>query len=342
MLKLTTSGVLYIIGEHSHNGTPTDMYKVGIVRDNDRSRSVDERLREHQTGNPRELFIAHTEQTPLVERIETLIHGQHATQRVGGEWFHLPGTGLNNLIATAATHIAAANTVTPILHQANDLAATPSNGQTIPASSEHLALHNHYINVRAQLSACQTAINHLITQLLTRQHTEQPRRPWVHVDVKAARRTIDKKAFEAAHPDLYQQYVTEKESFTKAFRPSTKGTATPLEAANPTLAEITTTATNSHADTHDGDTLHRIYLAVLEQQAPLLWAQDQIDTTMRVACADNDAISDICTWKRSTVTRPELDTDALKTEHPDLFEQFVQTGEPTTAHIATKDLNYRQ
>ena len=63
---------------------------------------------------------------------------------------------------------------------------------------------------------------------------------------------------------------------------------------------------------------------------------------MRVACRDNDGIADICTWKRNTVNRPELDTDALRTDHPDLYDQFAQTGQPVTATTPVKDRNYRQ
>lgn len=342
MLKITNSGALYIIGEHSHDGAPTDLYKIGIVRDNERSRSVDERLREHQTGNPRELFIAHVKQTPLVERIETLLHGQHATRRIGGEWFHLPGSGLHDVIAVAAAHIVTAHNIAPILDEAVELAETPSSGKVIAASPDHVALHHDFIDVRAQLTACQNAIDHLTTQLLARQHIEQPERPWVQLDVKAPRRTFDKKAFAAAHPDIYEQYLIKKETFTKTFRPNLRGAATPLDVANPDVSEASDTAATLNADTTDGDTLHRTYLAMLEHHAPLLWLHDQLETSMRIACRDNDGIADICTWKRSTANRPELDTDALRTDHPDLFGQFAQTGQPITAATPLKDRNYRQ
>lgn len=342
MLKPSASGVLYIIGERSHLGAPTGLYKIGIVRENEKARSVDERLREHQTGNPRELFVTHSELTPLVERLETLLHGQYASKRIGGEWFELPDRDLDDVIATAAKHISDAREVSPILNRAIELAGTQSNGAIATPDAEHQLLHEQLLAVRAQITASTVALKHLVTELLAAQEARQPARPWVQVEHKASRRTFDGTAFEAAHPTIYERYLIEQETFKKTFRVTAlKGAKADLSELNPSLADTIRLAKDLRAATSEGDIIHSTYLRVLAIQAPLIWRDELLEARLRVACGEYDAVSGVCTWKRETVTRLGFDSDTFKNEHPDLYEQFFQVGQPTISHIPTKDRNYR-
>jgi hypothetical protein len=89
-LKLT-AGEIYFIGEKDlKSGIDTSYFKIGIVRDGAKGpRTSDERLLEHQTGNPRKLFLRNVVKTPAVEEIETRVHRIFAPLRVHGEWLEL-------------------------------------------------------------------------------------------------------------------------------------------------------------------------------------------------------------------------------------------------------------
>ena len=335
-------GSLYIIGELNHRGTPTEFYKIGIVRDSERNRTVDDRLADHQTGNPRELYVAHAAQSASVERVETLLHGQFATKRIGGEWFHLPNDTLAHVIATTTEHIAAANTHAPIADNAKQLASVISNGLVIEPTNEHLSIHSQQHDIRRQLAACKAAISHLTNELVEYQHATQPDRPWVHLEHKTARTTFDKTAFEASHPNLYANYLTTESTMTKTFRVNKPNDDNrPLNDINEHLSALCDTATHMNAATHDGETLHQHYLDVLAQQTILKWEDEQLDAQLRVACGANDGINAICTWKRQPTTRETFDVDALKHDQPDLYSQFIATSKPTIARNPVKDLRYR-
>ena len=59
MTHSSTPGTLYFITERDpFCDAPAAYVKIGLVRDNDMGRSSDDRLLEHQTGNPRSLRIA--------------------------------------------------------------------------------------------------------------------------------------------------------------------------------------------------------------------------------------------------------------------------------------------
>lgn len=93
-----TPGEIYFIRERDllSHGT-TNYVKVGLVREKD-DRGSEERLLEHQTGNPRELFIHKVVKTPAVSAIEGLLHGLFAAHRVSGEWFDFQPDVLNRCI----------------------------------------------------------------------------------------------------------------------------------------------------------------------------------------------------------------------------------------------------
>jgi hypothetical protein len=77
----TSAGEIYFIGEKDlRTKELTQYFKVGIVRENEENADRDstQRLLEHQTGNPRELYIESVVKTDLVELVETLLHKKFA------------------------------------------------------------------------------------------------------------------------------------------------------------------------------------------------------------------------------------------------------------------------
>jgi hypothetical protein len=83
----TAAGEIYFIGEKDLRSKEiTPYFKVGIVRENldNADRDSTQRLLEHQTGNPRELYIESVVKTELVELVETLLHKKFAPLGVRG------------------------------------------------------------------------------------------------------------------------------------------------------------------------------------------------------------------------------------------------------------------
>ena len=111
---ILTSGEIYFIGEFDlKSGQRTEYVKIGIVRHGAKEeRTSEDRLLEHQTGNPRRLEIIHTVTTDAVEAIETNLHYRFARHRVYGEWMRLDSKLLEEAKAEAeslrdqlATHV---------------------------------------------------------------------------------------------------------------------------------------------------------------------------------------------------------------------------------------------
>lgn len=97
--KFGNPGTLYFMLERDRFTQASSHYlKIGIVTGD---RDVVKREREHQTGNPRQIFSHHSIQTPGVQMLETFMHNHFAKLRVKGEWLRVSDSQLDELIEFA-------------------------------------------------------------------------------------------------------------------------------------------------------------------------------------------------------------------------------------------------
>lgn len=65
--------------------------KIGYTR-----RSINNRIKELQTGSPTDLQAIHVYETDLAQKLEPIIHRFYGSYRMVGEWFNLPPEEINN------------------------------------------------------------------------------------------------------------------------------------------------------------------------------------------------------------------------------------------------------
>ena len=78
-------GAIYFIKESSQNSIDFPLVKIGLVYND---RSPYERLKDHQTGNPRRLSLSdeYIVETDAVSFVEAQLHNRFSAKRVLGEW----------------------------------------------------------------------------------------------------------------------------------------------------------------------------------------------------------------------------------------------------------------
>ena len=72
---------VYLIGEINNEGK----YKIGSTR----SKNINKRLKQLQTGNSSQLFIKEYYETTKPFKLETMLHNKFKDHNVIGEWFEL-------------------------------------------------------------------------------------------------------------------------------------------------------------------------------------------------------------------------------------------------------------
>ena len=333
-------GTIYIIGELDYSGEPTGLYKIGLVNDNG-SRSVEKRLLEHQTANPRELRIVHVEPTPIVERVETLLHGEFASHRVGGEWFHFPDALISRAVEATIEHAAEARLAHDDLDRAAELNLIESNGCYIDPTAEDLRLHIDVCTANAELKQVRQVQKHLTEQMLACQQDGSAERQWVRLERKAGVMTFDRVAFARRHPRINASYLMQKTSLTRRFTISPAGDSHEETVRDADLSTLLDNSRTMTACSTDGETLHRLYLELIAHEAQLQWEADRLSNRLRAACGEHDGITSVCTWRRRETVTEVLDTARLKRERPALHRMFVQVREPVTAAVPSRDLGYQ-
>lgn len=342
MAKPGPGGTIYFIAELGFDGRPSGMVKIGIVKDSDRSRTVEQRCDEHQTGNPNQLEVIHTVLSPMVERIETLLHGELATARVGGEWFHLPSTALQSAIQTAEQHAAEAHNTIATFERAHELANVISNGKEVVPTTRQADLGHHLASARAALKVVTTASSRLVDHLAAAQDAQHPEVPWIETVVKNGKSNFDAKAFQASHPRLYTRCLQHRIERQRTFRLSVPK-PTPEEIAHnwPEQIAIASSAEKLDAAHDGGDRLHNAFLALTSSEATLKWKVEQLDVQLRVECDLNDGIQGVCKWSRQDIERTVLDVEALRQTHPTTYAKFVNAGDQISETRPRRDYGRR-
>lgn len=340
-MKLTP-GELYFAGEEDPlDGRLTPLVKIGIVRERE-GRTSEDRLAEHQTGNPRRLQLLRVLPSLAIDRVETLLHTEFAPRRIGGEWFHLPSDDLTVVMDHAAIHIDEAATTGPTLEAAQRLEATRSNGQVLTPDTATLELHRRLLVVRKHLSMAKEAEKLLEAALLEAREDAVDEYPYVTEQFRAPRHTFDKDAFTAAHPRLAARYTIERDTLNRRFRLSgLQSHVLDVLEDNPALGRHLADIRESVNDGNAASMLHRQFLELLALRGPLDWEKELLEARLQAACQEYEKIAGVCTWTRTPVTTLALDTTTLKAERPDLHTRFLQEGRSTRAVSISRHLGYR-
>jgi hypothetical protein len=345
------SGEIYIIGEKDLRTKEfTKYFKVGIVRENPENTDRDstQRLLEHQTGNPRELYVECVVKTELVELVETLLHKKFAPLGVRGEWMKLEAAELKE-VKTAAQELAdEAEEIINNLQKAEKLAKTQSDEDVIPATDELKQLNEIYLESNAKLKACEDmfdVIKEIFAEALDDEDEEEEVEAFVQVQERKGKSTFDEDSFKAKYLDIYSKFTITKSTvkgtpsyagsrtFKKEFKDFDQNFATMVENFEPLVVKI-------EAGEATKESLHGFSLELRRVNAEALWAKMKSESKIKVACGTHAGIDGVFKWVRTEKITESLDKKALKEAHPDLVAEFTTAGESTKAVIVNPKKGY--
>lgn len=135
-LKITPGTIYFVRETDRETGKLSDLVKIGLVNGN---KSPWERLKAHQTGNPRKLVFEAGQfvETSAVGYVEWLLHKTFAAERVGGEWFLLPEkSDVDRVVAKAMEIASEVSNRIPLIEEADRLSALTSSSPAIDPTEE--------------------------------------------------------------------------------------------------------------------------------------------------------------------------------------------------------------
>ena len=345
-MKLT-AGEIYFVGERDFKTKEVTPYvKIGIVREGAKGpRTSAERLDEHQTGNPRELFLIDVISTPAVEEIETRLHKLFAREGVSGEWFQFDDELLEVARYRAKKLRDEAQENLFALEQADIFKKTLSNGEQIEATDQakQWLFTYSYAN---ELIKRSTKLKKEFESLMI--ESAEDLEEIDHILTKQTRTGstfLNLERLEAVHPDVYDRFLITKQSLSQRFTVKAIKYADlnidMVEPGNFGLLDVfeemlENIPTNKQAQ----DELHEYYLLVLAAESEALWNKQIAEAQLKTICGENEAIADVCSWGRKLNEKVEFDVAAFQLEVPDLDTEFLEKRPDVEATIVDPKRGY--
>jgi hypothetical protein len=348
---LKAAGEIYFIGEKDlRSKEVTPYFKVGIVRENPENADRDstQRLLEHQTGNPRELYIESVVKTELVELVETLLHKKFAPLGVRGEWMLLTASELADVQKEAQSLAKEAAAIIADLELAEKLAKEVSDEELLPATDELKALNEIYLESNAKLKSCvlmQDTIKEIFADALEDEDEEEEVDIFVQVQERKGRAVFDENAFKSKYGSIYSQFVIPNRSvkgpatfagsrtFKREFKEFDPAFATIVDVFEPLVEKI-------KAGKERKEVLHGYSLELRRVTAEAQWEKMKAENKIKVACGTHAGIDGVIKWARTEKITESLDRKALKEAHPELVAEFTTAGEAVKAVIVDPKKGY--
>ena len=326
-------GEIYFVQEVDRvDGTRSPYVKIGMVKDASRHNS-EERLTDHQTGNPRNLSLYHVTKTPGPFRVERFLHQQFGPNRVKSEWFKLDDSELDAAVRIAEDMAREAFVHIPIIEEAERLGTTPSDDTKLAATAEstewlqRLSVAKAAVKVCNELSAAYRAVATALPEELKAAAEEEE----LFLTEYYTTKRFDSKAFAAAHPDLAAKFTEVWTEVRGRFTAKTTDVELnerehDLIAFRSQFTELCTKVHNGEADFGEAFEMRQ----VLEQYAGAYgWEHQVADAHLRAICGTASGIDNQATWNRVLKEKSGLDEDGLESQHPNEYAAFVKVTTQT-------------
>ena len=334
--SITRGGEIYFIRERDYvTGEVSPYVKIGLTRD-DRVSAA--RQGDHQTGNPRELFLHHVEKVDMVQTVEKTLHWQFAAKRVTGEWFFLDNQTLEEAVAKCrALGVEFQSHLEPI-RAAERLGEVVSKGEPIAASNEALGWWRKHQIADRIVSLCDAAVTKYKDVL----KSEIEEGKDIAKAGKASTQTktlFDEDEFKVKYPDLWAAHLGPSSvsgRFTVTKMKSDELFAHPEVAAEMPVVKAFEASIYKYVENQIPlDHLSKEYIEFLSRTEYYRTRELLAKHYLMSFCGEAPEITGVCKWNR-TEKPGKLDRQSLKAAAPDEYNEFVTTTQVDVVNLRRK------
>jgi hypothetical protein len=324
-------GEIYFVRERERNGSSSPFVKIGLVHFKEQRDSFS-RLLEHQTGNPRGLYLVPGEvvETNAVDRVEAQLHRIFAEKRISGEWFEFSSEeeiqqAVNQARSLSAEMASLMDFFETALY--NDKQESVSGARE--ATQEELELGLSRLIAKEQIRKID-GLNDLISELLLKAYREGTD---VSNVAKTTVRSFSPKfqvnLFAEAHPEIYKRYLVPIPTWSHSFLQKQKieeaeSLGIEFEEQFKVYQEIV-----QSVDSHEKvGLLNEPKLGLTRLRGDASWISDIAEAKLKTYMGSHEEIKGVATWKRFWKPTDKFDEGTFAAENPDLARKFISTPEP--------------
>lgn len=344
-----TPGTLYIDRDRDVLSGEWGQYvKIGIVR-NDKEASL--RNKEHQTGNPRRIYVIYSVESPMVEHLETQLHHRFAIQRILGEWFHLDDNAVKTEVIPLAEKI--------IQEQKKSLEAfklrasiksVASSGISREPNDYELAVHRKVIEAKHALDILLAKQEVIKDKLFCQAQGFNGIEGVLELQQRVYKPVLRKSSLRGDYPELYAQYEAMVLSDPKGLL-AIKGTKTLKKLDADLYKKKEAISKSSAVELADIDNSvrerdstiidqHRAYLEGLGYIASADWLYESLKTELAMSLGDDDEIKGLIAWKRAPKEETKFDSNAFAKDHPTIYHEYLSAEKTIVASVISPTRPY--
>ena len=343
-------GWLYFLRDRDYlTGEVGPYVKIGKT---DYDRPVEERIDDHQTGNPRKVFSIHNMQVNSIDTIETYLHHIFAPVRVHGEWFKMDGNQVKEAIQEAdELNIMIGKYMTEI-EVATTIYNQVSNGVIRKATDKELSLASNWLEAKK---------SHIMAKNRVVLNNERLRRLMgnskgiegvIDLQQKVSVSTLDKSTIISKHHEIIQDYMTNKtsKSISSSFKPAhtnpqLRGLDKQLDleikkekSLQTASSDIASFDENPTTRTAEIEKIHDEYLMTLGEERSMRIGLDLMVARAKAACGLNDGVEGLCFWKREQVVKEKqlINWKQFAEDYPEIAASNMTEEKHTIAFVARK------
>ena len=308
------AGEIYFIAEEPSVSAPPVRVKIGLVRESKSGRDSQDRLLDHQTGNPRKLKLLEVVETARVSRVENSLHQRYAGQRGIGEWFELSDLDLQAAIAECRDLAAQQAVHLPVIREADAMKGLVRGEVVLAATDDAKEWYRRLLVADASASVLKKLIEKYRKKVESAYESGYDVERYASVEVPR----ISFGGWLSEHHNA--EYEACKQSrTTNPFEVSSTKTEAALESADAELANEFAEKIDEWSLEDELESLHRLHLQV---RRPLsVWSEekDLSKAYLKVFCGRNQGIADICKW--TTKSSNNFSSEIAEEKYPLHFEE---------------------
>ena len=322
----TEQGSIYFIRERNLiTNELSPFVKIGLTG---LHRKTTDRKNDLQTGNPRELFVAHEVLVPCVRAVETALRYKFLMQNVYLEW-HMFSEGSKNQIQDALHYCEELKKQfakqTSVIEEAKRLDNTPSTGVLIPATEDAVHWRNQFLvhHEIVKLGRTAATVQRIKAKECFQNGEEVPDGMGI---TERQISEVNWAQFRRIYPEIFEKYI--KHQLTGVFKVLRKSNESEIDEnskISETKAEVEKfnelfNTEKNHGDPSPELRQQRIKLQQLTKFSSV--EKELARCQLKVICGTAPGILDVCSWARK-LSPPRLDTAHLIREHETLVTPFT-------------------
>ena len=329
-------GWLYFLGEEDYTtGIRSPYVKIGKT---DYDKPVSERIREHETGNPRRVLeVAPSIRTEFIDPLETHMHHRFSLDRVHGEWFNFTPTKLRAAVEEAKRVNAEMSALVGKAKRTNTFAKKVSNGSMKKATAAAKKVHTAYVIAAKHHSLLELEKQAVTLELRRLTGTSGGIDEISDQIMPSPSVSLDTKLLEAKRESMYRIFLVQKMSISGRFSLIGKPTLAKthpkdyakVKEKTAKLPLVTVVNGPMKPRSSSAKKWHTEWLRLHSEMAALSWEINRREIEIKSLCGDAEGIEGVCTWKRENKTTHTFNGTAFKMAHPRIWSSFTKISKPS-------------